>query len=78
MPRYRGTTINERGITVNPPGDAHKMPKTGILALVRTAQQVRSPTARIRDFHSKEFQILMLLAQNKGRVFSKEQIYNIV
>ena len=26
----------------------------------------------------KEFQILMLLAQNKGRVFSKEQIYNIV
>ena len=31
-----------------------------------------------RDFHSKEFQILMLLAQNKGHVFSKEQIYNIV
>ena len=26
----------------------------------------------------KEFQILVLLAQNKGRVFSKEQIYNVV
>lgn len=26
----------------------------------------------------KEFQILMLLAENKGRVFSKEQIYNRV
>lgn len=30
------------------------MPKTGILVLVRTAQQVRSPTARVRDFHSRE------------------------
>ena len=28
MPRFRGTTINERGVTVNPPGDAHKMPKS--------------------------------------------------
>ena len=27
---------------------------------------------------SKEFQILMLLAENRGRVFSKEQIYNMV
>ena len=26
----------------------------------------------------KEFQILVLLAQNKGRIFSKEQIYNVV
>lgn len=26
----------------------------------------------------KEFQILVLIAQNKGRVFSKEQIYNVV
>ena len=26
----------------------------------------------------KEFQILMLLARNRGRVFSKEQIYDIV
>lgn len=26
----------------------------------------------------KEFQILMLLAQNRGRVFSKEQIYDCV
>lgn len=26
----------------------------------------------------KEFEILMLLAQNKGRVFSKEQIYDAV
>lgn len=26
----------------------------------------------------KEFQILMLLAENKGRVFSKEQIYDFV
>lgn len=26
----------------------------------------------------KEFEILMLLAKNKGRVFSKEQIYNSV
>ena len=26
----------------------------------------------------KEFEILMLLAQNQGRVFSKEQIYNCV
>ena len=39
---------------MNPPGDAHKMPKTGILALVRTAQRVRSPTWRIRYFQSKE------------------------
>ena len=37
---------------MNPPGDAHKMPKAGILALVRTAQQVRSPTVTIRYFHS--------------------------
>lgn len=27
---------------------------------------------------SKEFQILMLLAENRGRVFSKEQIYDTV
>lgn len=27
---------------------------------------------------SKEFQILMLLARNRGRVFSKEQIYDLV
>ena len=26
----------------------------------------------------KEFQILMLLARNRGRVFSKEQIYDLV
>lgn len=26
----------------------------------------------------KEFQILMLLARNRGRVFSKEQIYGLV
>ncbi len=25
--------MNEGGVTVNPPGDAHKMPKAGILAL---------------------------------------------
>ena len=30
------------------------MPKTGILALVRTSQRVRSPTWRIRYFQSKE------------------------
>lgn len=29
-------------------------------------------------FTGKEFQILMLLAKSKGRVFGKEQIYDIV
>ena len=30
------------------------------------------------ELTGKEFQILMLLARNRGRVFSKEQIYDIV
>ncbi len=30
--RFPGTTMNERGFTMNPPGDAHGMPKAGILA----------------------------------------------
>ena len=30
--RFPGTSMNERGVPVNPPGDAHKMPKRGILA----------------------------------------------
>ena len=64
MPHFHGSTINERGVTVNPPGDAHKMPKTGILALVRTAQQVRSPTARIRDFHSNITTSCQLISWN--------------
>ena len=42
---------NERGFTMNPPGDAHGMQRRHSGA-VRSAQQVRRPAMRIRDFHS--------------------------
>ncbi len=41
-----------------------KCQKAGILALVRTAQQVRSPTARIRDFHSNITTSCQLISWN--------------
>ena len=43
-----------------------------------SAASAQSYSENFETFTVKEFQILMLLAQNKGHVFSKEQIYNIV
>ena len=63
----------------------YKLEESLLLPEIRRGDLVVLPDKREVTCHSKrvdltftEFEILQLLAQNPGRVFSKEQIYDIV
>lgn len=51
--------------------------KLGGIEIISERHQVHVNDKEV-ILNGKEFQILMLLAQNRGRVFSKEQIYDSV